>query len=154
MCVIYRPFNNPYLNRALHQGRSGERLRLVSRLDRDPMRFLHALAAGEIVALMIDQHAGGPAARTAVNFFGRPAWTTKTVAMLHLTTRAPLLGAFTIRTGPLRYEVHTVGPVRWKRTGDRDADAQGITQALTDEIEKIARRHPEQYMWGHRRWKE
>ena len=29
-----------------------------------------------------------------------------------------------------------------------------ITQSLTDEIEKVARRYPEQYLWGHRRWKD
>ncbi|MEY2407648.1 MAG: Kdo2-lipid lauroyltransferase/acyltransferase, partial [Verrucomicrobiota bacterium] len=40
LCVVYRPFNNPLLNRAAHQARSGENLRLVSRLDPDPMRFI------------------------------------------------------------------------------------------------------------------
>ena len=151
MCVVYRPFNNPLLDRAAHKARSGERLRLVSRLDHEPMRFIEALAAGEIVALMIDQHAAK--ARVAVDFFGRPAWTTRSVAMLHLATRAPLLVACAIRTGPLRYEVQAIGPITAPRTGDREQDVHAITQAMTAEIEKLARRYPEQYMWGHRRWK-
>jgi KDO2-lipid IV(A) lauroyltransferase len=151
LCVAYRPFNNPLLNQAAHKTRSGERLRLVSRLDTDPMRFIEALAAGEIVAVMIDQHAAK--ARVAVDFFGRPAWTTRSVAMMHLTTRAPLLVACAIRTGPLRYEAHAVGPISVARTGNREKDVLAITQALTSEIEKLARRYPEQYMWGHRRWK-
>lgn len=151
LCVVYRPFNNPYLDRAAHQARSGERLRLVSRLDHEPMKFIQSLAAGEAVALMIDQHAAK--ARVSVDFFGRPAWTTKSVAMLRLATRAPLLVACAIRTGPLRYEVHAVGPIIVERTGDRERDCQAITQAMTTEIEKMARAHPEQYMWGHRRWK-
>jgi KDO2-lipid IV(A) lauroyltransferase len=151
VCVVYRPFNNPYLNRVVHAGRSGEKLRLVSRLDSHPMRFVQALAAGEIVALMIDQHVSD--GRVSVDFFGRPAWTTKAVAMLHLTTKVPLLAAFAIRTGPLKYEVHLAGPIRHPRTGDREQDVLEITQALTREIEKIARAFPEQYMWGHRRWK-
>ena len=151
MCVVYRPFNNPWLERAAHKVRSGERLTLVSRLDHDPMRFLQALGRGEVVALMIYQHAAK--ARVSVEFFGRPAWTTKSVAMLYLTTRVPLLVACAIRTGPLRYEVHAAGPVTAPRTGDREQDAQAITQAMTAEIEHYARRYPEQYMWGHRRWK-
>ena len=151
MCVVYRPFNNPLLDRAARKTRSGERLRLVSRLDHEPMKFIQALAAGEIVALMIDQHAAK--ARVAVDFFGRPAWTTRSAAMLHLTTRAPLLVACAIRTGPLRYEVHAVGPIIVPRTGDRERDVHAITQAMTAEIEKMVRRFPEQYMWGHRRWK-
>jgi KDO2-lipid IV(A) lauroyltransferase len=151
MCVVFRPFNNPYLDRAARKSRSGERLRLVSRLDQNPMRFIEALASGEIVALMIDQHV--TKGRIAVQFFGRPAWTTQTVAMLHFTTRAPLLLAFAIRTGPLRYEVRTAGPIECERSGNREKDVLALTQALTNEIEKIARTYPEQYMWGHRRWK-
>lgn len=151
MFVVYRPFNNPYLNRVVHAARAGEQVRLVSRLDHEPMKFIQALAAGDAVAFMIDQHAAKT--RVQVQFFGRPAWTTRSVAMLHLATRAPILVACAVRTGPLRYEVQVVGPIQVARTGDREHDCQAITQALTTEIEKMARAHPDQYMWGHRRWK-
>ena len=152
MCVVYRPFNNPYLNRASHAARSGEHLHFLSRLEADPMRFIQALAKGEIVALMIDQHV--VSGRVRVEFFGRPAWTTKAAAMLHLTTRAPLVAAFAIRTRPLQYAIHAVGPVICERSGDREKDALKITQELTREIEAVVRRFPEQYLWGHRRWKD
>ena len=152
LCVVYRPVNNPDLDAWLHRNRSGENLRLVSRLRPDPLRFLQALNGGEIVALMIDQHVSD--GRVQVDFFGRPAWTSKAVAMLHFTTRAPLLVAVAVRTGPLRYTVHAVGPIRVERTGDREADARAVTQAMTLEIERLARRFPGQYMWGHRRWKD
>ena len=114
------------------------------------MRFFEALTRGEIVALMIDQNVLSD--RVRVDFLGRPAWTTKAVAMMHLTTRVPLLAAFAIRTGPLQYEVRAVGPIACVRTGDRVKDAFEITQALTREIEKVVREFPEQYLWGHRRW--
>ena len=88
------------------------------------MRFVRALVDGEIVALMVDQHAvrGG---RVAVQFFGRPAWATKSVAMLHLTTRAPVLLACAVRLRPLRYALQVVGPVTVERTGDRDEGRGG-----------------------------
>jgi KDO2-lipid IV(A) lauroyltransferase len=151
MLVVYRPFNNPELDRVFHAGRSNDRLRLVSRNDRSPMRFLHALAAGEVVALMIDQHVYD--GRVQVDFLGRPAWTTKSVAMMHFTTRAPLILAVAVRTGPMKFEVHAVGPVTAPRTGDRERDAMEFTQRLTQEVETFVRLYPEQYMWGHRRWK-
>jgi KDO2-lipid IV(A) lauroyltransferase len=74
--------------------------------------------------------------------------------MMHLTTRRPLFVALAVRTGRLKFTVHLCGPLNWPRTGDRERDVQGITQTLTDEIERIARRHPEQYLWGHRRWRD
>jgi KDO2-lipid IV(A) lauroyltransferase len=89
----------------------------------------------------------------AGQFFGRQAWATKSVAMLHLTTRAPVLVACAVRIRPLRYAVHIRGPVTCERTGDREKDAAALTQALTSEIEAVVRRYPEQYMWGHRRWR-
>jgi len=148
---IHRPLSNPYLQAITFSGRSGANLRVVSSLDRDPFRFLDMLARGEILGLMVDQHAGDQ--RIQVDFFGRPAWTTKSVAMLHLLTRAPLIMAFAIRIAPLRYEVHFAGPFRFARTGDRERDAFEITQTLTREVENVIRRYPAQYMWGHRRWK-
>ncbi len=149
--AVHRPLSNPYLQELTHGGRTGSNLRVVSSLERDPFRFLDALAHGEMLGVMIDQHAGDQ--RVQVDFFGRPAWTTKSVAMLHLLTRVPLVCGFSIRTGLLRYDVHLSGPFEFKRSGDRERDALEITQTLTREVEKIARQFPEQYMWGHRRWK-
>jgi KDO2-lipid IV(A) lauroyltransferase len=151
VCAAYRPFNSACLDRAVLGVRSGANLRLVSRLEKDPMRFIRTLADGEIVALMIDQHASKR--RVEVEFFGRPAWATKVPAMLHLVTRAPLLVGWAIRIAPFRYVVEGVGPVEAPRSGDREHDARALTQALTDVVERIARRYPEQYLWGHRRWK-
>lgn len=152
VCAVYRPFKNPYLDELVSANRSGADLRLLSRKVADsPTRLIRALAAGEILAIMMDQHAAK--GRVLVDFFGRKAWTTKSVAMLHLTVRCPLLVAFALRTGPLRYEVHAIGPLEYERTGDRARDVLTITQRLTRAIEAFAREHPEQYMWGHRRWK-
>lgn len=151
LTAIYRPFKNPYLDRSLQQSRSGEDLRLVAKYEDDPMRFVRSLSQGEILAIMIDQHTTGNP--VIVEFFGRQAATTPSVAMLHLVTKAPLVVAYALRTGPLAYEVRATGPFAFRRSGDRERDVHTVTQALTDEIERIARAHPEQYMWGHRRWK-
>ncbi len=152
MFVVYRPFNNPELDRVVNASRNEGRMHMVSRNERSPMRFMQALTRGEMVTLMIDQHVYD--GRVRVDFLGRPAWTSKAVAMMHFTTRAPLFFAVAIRTGVMKFEVHAVGPVTAPRTGDRDSDALEFTQALTRELENLIRRHPEQYMWGHRRWKE
>ena len=152
--VVYRPMNNPYLERHLNSGRGGSNLHFISKYKASPLRFMKLLAEGNWLALMIDQHISEAGERVRVNFFGRPCWTTRSVAMMHLTTRMPLFVAIAARTGQMKFKVHLLGPIQWQRTGNREQDVLGITQSLTDEIEKIARRYPEQYLWGHRRWKE
>lgn len=152
--VIYRPFNNPYLDREINGDRGGGNLHLISKYKASPLRFMKLLAEGDWLALMIDQHISEQNERVRVSFFDRPCWTTRSVAMMHLTTRLPLFVALAVRTGPMQFTVHLAGPIQWPRSGDRERDVLGITQSLTDEIERVARRYPEQYLWGHRRWKD
>lgn len=152
--VIYRPLGNPHLEQQLHGGRGGDNLHFISKYKASPLRFMKLLAEGNWLALMIDQHIREAGERVSVNFFGRPCWTTRSVAMMHLTTRMPLFVALAARTGPMQFKVHLQGPIQRPRSGNREQDVLDITQALTDEIERVARRYPEQYLWGHRRWKE
>jgi KDO2-lipid IV(A) lauroyltransferase len=39
------------------------------------------------------------------------------------------------------------------RTGDLEADIIANTQKFTKVIEDYVRKHPEQWLWVHRRWK-
>ena len=151
LLAIMHPMRNPYLNRMVREEKSGFNMRLTTKHDFDARRFLRSLQQGEVLAIMMDQHAGGRGIR--VDFFGREVSTHASVALLHLVTRAPLYLAYALRTGPLEYEVHAVGPIEFSPTGKKDDDVFRITQSLTREIEKIVRRHPDQYMWGHRRWR-
>jgi len=150
LCAIYRPFKNPYMDKALQSDRGGTNLRLVTKYADDPLRFIRTLKDGEVLAIMIDQHARGG---IKVEFFGRPAKTTPSVALLHLLTSTPIVVGNAVRTGPLRYEVHVTGPFTFERSGDKEHDVFEITQRMTREIEAMVRRFPGQYMWGHRRWK-
>lgn len=152
--VIYRPFNNPYLERDLNGKRGGEQLHLISKYKASPMRFMKILADGEKLALMIDQHISEVSERVRVNFFGRPCWSTRSVAMMHMTVRKPLLVACAVRTGRMKFKLIVSGPIKFERSGDREKDVLTITQNVTNLIEDAARKYPEQYLWGHRRWQD
>lgn len=112
---------------------------------------LDALKRGRIVAVLLDQvvpaHQG-----VFVPFFGRPASTSPLAALAAIRTRAPVFVMMGVREGA-RLRLHFEGPLPLPSAGDRDRDVEQLTAEMTATIEKYIRRHPEQWMWLHRRWK-
>jgi KDO2-lipid IV(A) lauroyltransferase len=149
---ITRPMNNPYIERLVQKRKPRHRFRLTPKHDANPARLLHVLAGGEVLALMIDQHARAGAVQ--VDFFGVPSATHASPAMLHLVTRAPLCFGCCVRTGLMRFRLIAEPPLRFTPTGSREADVQAVLQALNTRLERAVRRHPEQYLWAHRRWRD
>ncbi len=148
---ITRAMNNPRVE-ALIQTRKGRyRFRPIPKYAADPRRFIQVLEAGEILALLTDQHAhkGG----IMVPFFGHPASTYTTAAMLHLVTRTPLCFASCRRVGPMRFVLETSPLIVQERTGNKKRDVEAILETLNGHLEDAIRTNPDQYIWGHRRWR-
>ncbi|OGV70744.1 MAG: hypothetical protein A2283_19210 [Lentisphaerae bacterium RIFOXYA12_FULL_48_11] len=148
---ITRDMNNPYTDRLMKERKPRNRFRLTPKHDAGVGRLLSVLKNGEILALLIDQHAR--ARGMPINFFGTPASTHTSPALLHLITKAPLCFGYCIRTAPMRYKLRAIPPIVYKPTGNREDDVRTILEKLTAELEKAIREHPEQYLWGHRRWR-
>lgn len=148
--AIRRP-KNPRLERLLHERKLDARFRLTDEWGGDPRRFLEALARGEALALLVDLDARGRG--LPVEFLGRPAATHTTLPMLHLVSRAPVAVGTCLRTGPGRFRLESAGLIRHAPTGDRIGDCRAILARIHAELEAAIRRHPEQYLWGHSRWK-
>ncbi len=147
---ISRPLNNPRVQELALSRRPRRGFRMIPKYDPDPGRFLKLLADGEILALLVDQHA-----RQGVDvpFFGRPAKTHATAAMLHLVTRTPLCFATCRRAAPMTFDLTLSPLIERERSGDRKADVKAILVALNGFLEDAIRRNPDQYLWGHRRWR-
>jgi Kdo2-lipid IVA lauroyltransferase/acyltransferase len=148
--VIVRPLDNPFLDALLARGRGRGGLRLIPK--RHAVHGIReALARGECVGIFLDQDAGP--AGVFVPFMGRPASTSRGLALLALKTDAPVLPAF-IRRLPGGEHLATIeAPVPVVRTGDLDADVRAGTARFTEAIERAVRAHPDQWFWVHRRWK-
>jgi KDO2-lipid IV(A) lauroyltransferase len=149
--VLARALDNPYLNTLLEhvRGRSGN---FVIYRHGAVRKVLRALAAGQGVAMLIDQHMHSPDA-IYVDFFERPAATTSMLAALALRTGAPVVPVFALPLPGGRYRLiyeHAVPPP------DQDSpDAvREFTQRCTDVLEMYVRRHPSQWLWMHRRWRD
>jgi len=149
--VIARPLDNPYLNTLLEQIRQRTGNPVIYRQGMI-RRVMRTLQAGHGIAVLIDQHIQ---ARDAVyvDFFERPAATTSAIAALALRTGAPVVPCFALPLGPGRYRMIYEHPIEPPNADSPDA-VHEFTQRCTDVLEMYVRRHPELWLWMHRRWRE
>ena len=150
IAVMARPLDNPYLHDMLERIRT-RRGTLVIYRQGAIRKVLQQLAANRAIAILIDQHLHTPDA-VYVDFFSRPAATTNALAALALRTGAPVIPAFVLPLPNGRYRLvleHAVEP-----PGSDSPDAvREFTQRCTDVLEMYIRRHPDLWLWMHRRWR-
>lgn len=149
--AVARRMDNPKADAFIAQRRFSGRIRGIPKHDRNPRRLLHILRDGQVLAIMMDQHAGRHG--IPVEFLGRPASTYPSLARLSAATGAPVYMGLCRRAGRLRYEIEVLGPIECPKSGDREGDARALLTLLHAELEARIRSAPEQYLWGHRRWR-
>ena len=148
---VARAMDNPRIQQLLERHRMRADFETVEKHLVRPMDLVRALRRDRILALLTDQHAS--AGGVVIDFFGRPASTYPTPAVLHRLTRVPILFGYSIRLGTLRYRFILSEPLHYDATDDREADILRITRDLGARLEAAVRQHPGQYLWAHRRWK-
>ena len=149
--VLARALDNRDLNRLLEDIRQRTGNTVIYRQG-TIRRVMRMLQEGRGVAVLIDQHIQSRDA-VYVDFFERPAATTAAVAALALRTGAPVVPVFALPLGNGRYRMIYEHPVEPPRAGSEDA-AREFTQRCTDVLEMYVRRHPELWLWMHRRWRD
>ena len=149
--VLARPLDNPRLHDMLERIRTRTGNSVIYR-DGAVRKVLRELAANHGVALLIDQHLH-TADAIYVDFFERAAATTSALAALALRTGAPVIPVFALPLPHGRYRLVYEHPVDPPRTESPDA-IRDFTQRCTDVLEMYVRRHPELWLWMHRRWRD
>jgi Kdo2-lipid IVA lauroyltransferase/acyltransferase len=151
MAVIARALDNHDLNALLEHIRTRTGNTVIYRQG-TIRRVIRLLQAGQGVGILIDQHV---LSRDAiyVDFFGRPAATTSAVAALALRTGARVVPLFALPLGNGRYRMIYEHPVEPPPDSADDAILE-FTQRCTDVLEMYVRRHPELWLWMHRRWRD
>ncbi|MDX2500497.1 MAG: hypothetical protein QNL14_08295 [Deltaproteobacteria bacterium] len=110
-----------------------------------------ALRRRETVGLLVDQSRRKES--VDVNFFGHRVPATTEAAFLGLRCKSPILPIFCVRESSGQLTIHVDEPLNIKRSGDLRADVQTNTQLITDAVERMIRRYPDQWFWVHKRWK-
>jgi KDO2-lipid IV(A) lauroyltransferase len=149
--VVARRLDNPFLDSFLRGFRRKTGQQLLDKSG-DYYRIQEVLARGGTLGMLGDQDAGSRG--LFVDFLGRPASTFKSIALLSLAYQAPILIFGAARVGhPIKYRVYledVIVPEDYSHAPDAP---RAITQRYTAALERMVRRHPEQYFWLHRRWK-
>ncbi|MDL2717716.1 MAG: lysophospholipid acyltransferase family protein [Acidobacteriota bacterium] len=149
--VVARPLDNPLLDTTLTRLRSSMGNTVIQK--RDATRaMLRALRSGGSIGILNDQHVHPPDAVTAP-FFGRPAATSSALARLADRTEALVVPTYAIRVAPARWRL-TYEPALDVRTLSREErGVESLTARLNGILEEMVRRHPEQWLWLHNRWR-
>jgi KDO2-lipid IV(A) lauroyltransferase len=155
MGVVARHLDNPYLHRWFVRTREATGHRLYLKQGGfDGM--IDAIGAGGNLILLADQDAGGRG--VFVDFFGRPASTFKSIALMAIEYDALIAVGYGLRLADddsarwARFEIGCETIIDPREIKAKD-EVREITRLYTAALEQAIRRAPEQYFWVHRRWK-
>jgi Kdo2-lipid IVA lauroyltransferase/acyltransferase len=115
--------------------------------------LLKILREAGTVGILTDQNTM-PEEGVFVDFFGKTACTTTGIARVALHTDAAVVPGYAYwDEGIRKYRLRFEPAVELIRTGDTERDIFVNTQKFAKVIESIIRKHPEQWVWVHARWK-
>ena len=114
-----------------------------------------ALKKNSMVAFVVDQFMGKPFG-IATQFFGKRTGSAYGLALFAQKTKSPIVPVYTYEGSDKKMHVvfEPVIDINPFIVEDKTQSLQNITQHFCDKVEEIIRRHPEQWMWVHRRWKD
>ena len=117
------------------------------------MHIMKAIKKGDICALLLDQKLKPRGGGFYIDFFGHPAPTGGSPALLQIRFGVPIQPVFLVKTAPHKHRLIISEPIPWKDNGkpmkDQVIELTRLHQGL---LEKMIRKYPEQWLWMHNRW--
>lgn len=152
MSFLARRVDNPLVERLAESYRTRYGNRSIDK--RGSVReVLRVLKSGGVVGILADLNASREEG-VFVDFFGLRASTTAGVATLALRTGAAVVPGYIIWDEAAQiHRLHFEPAIETIETGDQKADVIANTARYAQVLEAIIRRHPEQWLWIHRRFR-
>lgn len=146
MSVMVRPLDNPWIDRLVEERRALSGNTLIQK--RDAARVvLKALKSNAPIGILIDQNTT-PAEGVFIDFFGKKACASSAFVKLAYHSGAAVVPGFALwHLEDQRYRIHFLPEVPLSGSASDD------TQRIHSILEAAIRRHPDQWLWIHRRWK-
>jgi KDO2-lipid IV(A) lauroyltransferase len=113
---------------------------------------LEGLRRGRMIGILMDQNAARREG-VFVDFFGHPASTNRSIALLALRTGAPIVPIFARREPDGSHRVIVRPALEPPAANDGETALVELTARCTAEIERAIREAPDQWLWSHDRWR-
>ncbi len=152
MSFLARRVDNPLVERLAESYRARYGNRSIDKKG-SVREVLKTLKSGGVVGILADLNASREEG-VFCDFFGVEACATAGVAALALRTGAVVLPGYLIWDEKAHiHRLHFGSPVETINTGNQKEDVIANTARYTKVLESIIRRHPDQWLWIHRRWR-
>jgi KDO2-lipid IV(A) lauroyltransferase len=148
---ITKKFKASGINKAWVDLRLNQGLKLISE-EKSTFEILRVLKKGAAVGFILDQFMGPPPGVKTV-FFGKETGTASGLALFADRTGVPVLPVYNFRTNEGKINIVFEPELNFMEQGDTRKNISFMTQLYTSKIEDIVKKHPEQWLWLHRRWK-
>tara|TARA_R110000868_G_scaffold4155_14_gene25356 strand:+ start:8674 stop:9591 length:918 start_codon:yes stop_codon:yes gene_type:complete len=149
LTVVYRPFNNPLIDRHVRDWQRGSGVELIMKGREGARRLTQVLKGDGHTIMLVDVRMNDG---ITAPFLGLDAMTPSAPAALAMKYDAMLVPVRVERTGPAHFRVTVEKPHPPVNTGNRAADILATTTWINDRIGAWILDRPEQWMWFHRRW--
>jgi KDO2-lipid IV(A) lauroyltransferase len=146
--TVYRPLNNPYVEKMTAAIRG---VNMIEKSAGGNRKIIEAIKKGDFVVIMADQKVSEG---EEVKFFHEMAITTTSIARLALRYDIPLIPARSIRIGKeFRFRAEVEKPLAIKKSDDVNSDVLRLTREINLKLEEWVKEYPSQWFWVHNRWK-
>ena len=145
--AIYRPLNNPYLNKIMEKIRIRDICKKQIKKGRSGTReIIKFLKEGTSIALMVDQRVREG---EKVSFFNHLATTTTIPAQLIKKYNCDLVPIYIERKNNINFKMYVSKPIKISK----NKSSTEITLFINKILEKMILKNVDQWIWTHDRWK-
>ena len=147
LAAVYRPLNNFFLNPIMENLRKNNICKnQIKKGLKGVKELLKFFKNGCSIALMIDQRVSEG---KKIKFFGLEAFTTTVPAQFVKKYNCKVIPVFIERNNENKFMLKFFEPMAFKKSDN----IEDITLKLNNELEKMIKIKPEQWIWSHNRWK-
>ena len=151
LSAVEKPQPNRVYSDFMNELRRNAGQEIFARGSNEIIGCARAMKKGRMLGLIADQDGGYDG--IFVPFLGKMASTPAGPAYFSRKFKAPIIPIFIVRN-PDGYGHKAIvkDPIRYEVTGDQKADDYNVTLKMTQEVEKVIKEYPDNWLWFQHRW--